>query len=225
MFLFWIMGFALGCLHAMDPDHLAAVSTFISGNPSRKASARFALEWGIGHSLSLLVLTALVLVFGMHLGSFEEKALETAVGITLIGLGLWRLVDFFWERYNIHSHPHRDARDRQHEHFHVHRKENSEAHHDHSHIAGFVGLLHGAAGSARFLVLIPVALIGSLSGALTYVAFFSCGVALSMMTYAVFLGQLFQRCDGRFSVLQNIYRPLTGFTSLGLGIYWIASTL
>ena len=224
MFLSWIMGFVLGCLHAMDPDHLAAVSTFVSKNPSKKASARFALDWGIGHSLSLLALTVVVLTFGTRLGSFEQRALETAVGVTLIGLGLWRLVDFFQERYNIHSHLHRDLRHQQHEHFHVHREGSGNAHHDHSHLAGFVGLLHGAAGSARFLVLIPIALIGSLSGALTYVVFFSCGVVLSMIAYAVFLGQLFQRSE-RLSMLQGMYRPMTGLTSLGLGIYWIATTL
>ena len=49
----WLLGIGLGFLHAFDPDHLAAVSTFVSHKPGRRKSLRFALEWGAGHSLSL----------------------------------------------------------------------------------------------------------------------------------------------------------------------------
>ena len=204
------------------------MSTFVSKNPSKRASTRFALEWGIGHSLSLLGLTFVVLFLGHHIGVFAEKALETAVGMALIGLGIWRLVDFLGQRSRVHNHAHEaheDSQDQAHEHFHVHVPGSPDAHHDHSHVAGFVGLLHGAAGSARFLVLIPIVFIGSLGGALSYVLLFSCGVTMAMMAYAMFLGQIFQRSEQRFLRFQGIYQPLTGILSLGLGIYWIASTI
>ena len=217
-----IMGLGLGFLHAFDPDHLAAVSTFVSRRPGRKESARFALTWALGHSVSLLVLTVAVLFCGKAIGASAEKTLETMVGFVLIGLGLWRLVDFFWNRYQVHSHPHDgDA----HEHFHVHRRGHDAKNHDHGHVVGFIGLLHGAAGSARFLILIPIALIGSLSGCLAYVGFFSVGVAAAMMLYAVCLGRLFEKSQGRFAVLQNIYQPLTGAVSLCIGLYWISTNL
>ena len=149
---------------------------------------------------------------------FAERALETAVGIVLTGLGLWRLLDFFWTRHQIHSHPNGEE---SHEHFHRHPAGAAGSQHDHSHAVGLIGVLHGAAGTARFLVLIPIALIGSLAGSLAYVLFFSLGVTASMMAYAVCLGRIVEKSQGRFSFLQSVYQPLTALASLCIGVYWI----
>ncbi len=221
--MIWLLGIGLGFAHAFDPDHLAAVSTFVSHKPGRRKSLRFALEWGAGHSLSLLVLTVVVLFLGKSVGAWAEKALESAVGVALIGLGVWRMVDYLQGKARIHSHAHAD--DPSHEHFHAHPTGDGQDDHDHSHVAGFVGILHGAAGSARFLVLIPVALIGSWSGCLGYVLFFCVGVTVAMMMYAVSLGHLFEKSQNRFALLQNVYQPLTALISFGLGVYWVVSNL
>ena len=160
----------------------------------------------------------MVLFFGQSISVLAEKRLEMTVGLALIGLGVWRLTDFLQGKARVHSHAHADDAD--HEHFHVH-NDRAQKDHDHSHVAGFVGILHGAAGSARFLVLIPIAIIGSLPGAVAYVVFFSCGVTAAMMSYAVFLGRLFETSERRFSFLRAAYQPLTALVSMGLGIYWI----
>jgi len=44
----------LGCLHALEVDHLVAVSTFVSRRPTAAAAVRFGFRWGFGHSLAVL---------------------------------------------------------------------------------------------------------------------------------------------------------------------------
>lgn len=50
-----LLGFANGLRHALEPDHLAAVSTLVAGERSSKASVRYAAAWGAGHAAMLLV--------------------------------------------------------------------------------------------------------------------------------------------------------------------------
>lgn len=216
--IIWIVGFALGLVHALDPDHLAALGTFVSRNPRTKAAVRFAVCWGAGHALSLLAVTAVVLFFGNCLGPGTEKVLDTMVGLTLIGLGLWQLIAWIQKRYAIHSHPHEGER---HNHFHAHGLGETHAQHDHSHLAGFIGVLHGLAGSARFLVLIPIAAIAVWWDCITYVLFFSAGVTVAMIVYAISLGRLFRIGDQRQWMLAGAYRPLMAAISMALGCYWV----
>jgi high-affinity nickel-transport protein len=60
------LGFVLGLRHALDPDHLVAVSTLVSergGGPRTSLVGGF---WGLGHALTLLAGSAVVLALKLQ---------------------------------------------------------------------------------------------------------------------------------------------------------------
>ena len=50
-----LLGVALGMRHALEPDHLAAVSTLATEHKNARAGLVIGAFWGIGHSFTLLV--------------------------------------------------------------------------------------------------------------------------------------------------------------------------
>src|SRR5579885_2335404 len=94
---FWLLGLAMGLRHALDPDHLVAVSVMVAETGSFRPAARVGALWGIGHTLTLLILGVPLLLLRMQLPQKVQAGLEGLVGIALIALGgatLWRL----WRR-------------------------------------------------------------------------------------------------------------------------------
>ena len=49
------LGSLLGMRHALEPDHLAAVSTLVTQERNGYKAALLGACWGIGHTLSLVV--------------------------------------------------------------------------------------------------------------------------------------------------------------------------
>jgi hypothetical protein len=47
----WLLGAALGIRHAVEPDHLAAISTLVGEEPGARRGTILGKFWGIGHSL------------------------------------------------------------------------------------------------------------------------------------------------------------------------------
>jgi high-affinity nickel permease len=70
-------GFLLGIRHALDADHLAAVSTVLAQRPSLRASGAVGLWWGVGHTLTLLIVGSVVLVLGIHIPPQFELIAES----------------------------------------------------------------------------------------------------------------------------------------------------
>ena len=56
------LGTLLGMRHALEPDHLAAVSTLMTGERSSAKAAWLGACWGLGHTLTLLTTGALLVV-------------------------------------------------------------------------------------------------------------------------------------------------------------------
>jgi ABC-type nickel/cobalt efflux system permease component RcnA len=101
--------------------------------------------------------------------------------------------------------------------------------HGHPHTAGqskpartpwLVGMVHGMAGSAGAMALIPVALQQP-GGALTYVGVFSLGVAIAMFGVAVLLGQAQLALARRHAGLIEAYRTALACGAIALGLYWL----
>src|SRR5690242_16073382 len=80
-------GFVVGLLHALDADHLAAVSTLVSERRSLLSSCLIGGWWGLGHTLSLLLAGALVILLQVQISSRLEHTFEFGVALMLIGLG------------------------------------------------------------------------------------------------------------------------------------------
>src|SRR6185369_9674437 len=178
------LGFLLGMQHALEADHIAAVSSIAARRSHVGDIVRHGLTWGLGHTLTLFAFAGAAILLGRAIPDAIAKPIESAVGVMLIGLGahvLWRL----WrDRVHFHRHGHDDGT----VHFHAHshageRVPHTRAAHDHGH--GFrwrtllVGLMHGMAGSAALLVLAATQASSPAAG-LFYVVLFGIGSMIGM---------------------------------------------
>jgi len=178
------LGFLLGMQHALEVDHVAAVSSIAARRSDVADIVKHGLTWGIGHTLTLFAFAGAALALGQAIPEHLARPIEAAVGIMLIGLGahvLWRL----WrDRVHFHRHSHGDGT--VHVHAHSHAGETiAHARAPHTHGHGFrwrtlmVGLMHGMAGSAALLVL-AVTQASSVAAGLGYVALFGIGSMIGM---------------------------------------------
>jgi high-affinity nickel permease len=178
------LGFLLGMQHALEADHIAAVSSIAARRSRIGDIVRHGLTWGFGHTLTLFVFAGAALWLGSAIPDHVARPLEAAVGIMLVGLGahvLWRLSR---DRVHFHRHGHGDGT--VHIHAHSHAGETlPHARAAHAHPHGFrwrtllVGLMHGMAGSAALLVL-AASQAASPAVGLGYVALFGIGSMIGM---------------------------------------------
>ena len=178
------LGFLLGMQHALEADHIAAVSSIAARRSEVGDIVKHGLTWGLGHTLTLFVFAGAAIVLGRAIPEQSQQSLELAVGLMLVGLGahvLWRL----WrDRVHFHRHTHGDGT--VHIHAHSHAGETTPHRHaSHEHVHGFrwrtllVGLMHGMAGSAALLVLTVVQAPSAAAG-LGYIALFGIGSMIGM---------------------------------------------
>lgn len=148
------IGLLLGMKHATEADHLAAMATLVTHENSLGRTMKLGVAWGIGHTLTLMLFGGIVLALGKAISRHMEQALELAVGLMLIGLGvdvLRRLL-----RGRIHFHVHRHETGLAHVHAHSHAGEGAHRYslHRHPHAQGLplrwrpARTGHGAAGTA-----------------------------------------------------------------------------
>ena len=170
--------------HALEADHIAAVSSIAARRSRVGDIVKHGLTWGLGHTLTLFVFAGCAILLGSAIPESVARPLEAAVGIMLVGLGahvLWRL----WrDRVHFHKHGHGDGT----VHLHAHSHAGETTPHlrtAHAHEHGFrwrtllVGLMHGMAGSAALLVL-TVSQASSPAAGLGYVALFGIGSMIGM---------------------------------------------
>ena len=77
-----------GFAHALEADHVAAVTAFVSRRPHPMRALRFGIRWGVGHSLALLLLGGAVILLDLKLAPLLVEWLELGVGVMLVALGL-----------------------------------------------------------------------------------------------------------------------------------------
>jgi len=85
------LGFLLGIRHATDADHIVAIATIVSRQRSLRGSAMIGAVWGIGHTLTILVVGGAIILFGLVIPPRVGLAMEFGVGIMLILLGVLTL--------------------------------------------------------------------------------------------------------------------------------------
>jgi high-affinity nickel permease len=127
LFAIVVVGFVLGMRHATDPDHVIAVTTIVSRQRSIRSAALVGTLWGVGHTLTILAVGAAIIVFKVIIPPRLGLAMELAVGIMLILLGVLNLTGMMrriTERFTPkvsggHSHAHAHG-DYVHTHFHGH---------------------------------------------------------------------------------------------------------
>jgi hypothetical protein len=183
------LGFLLGMQHALEADHIAAVSSIAARRSDVRDIVKHGLTWGLGHTLTLFVFAGAAILLGRAIPDTLARPIETAVGLMLIGLGahvLWRL----WrDRVHFHAHRHGDGASHIHVHSHVgesvpHRASAHQHGHGFRWRALLVGLMHGMAGSAALLVL-TVSQVASPAAAMAYVLLFGVSSMLGMGALSV----------------------------------------
>ena len=188
------LGFALGMRHALEADHAAAVASLALRSRSVSHTLRQGLAWGLGHTLTLMLFSSVVLILGLVIPDRFAEGLEFAVGLMLIGLGLDVLRRMWKERIHFHLHQHHPDKP---PHFHAHVHHTQESHeapmaHAHGHPTGFpyrallVGLMHGMAGSAALIVLTLQTVIAP-SDAVSYILMFGLGSTLGMGLFSLIM--------------------------------------
>ncbi len=218
------LGFLLGLRHALDADHLAAVSTVLAERPSLRASGAVGFWWGIGHTATLLAVGAIVFAFEIHISERFEIAAEAGVGILLVVLGGNLIFKLVTERWHAHPHTHGLHGHGSHIHLHSHRRR-TDHHHRHWMADSIrplcIGMAHGLAGSAA-LMLVIVASAQELKTALVSIAVFGAGSIAGMMAVGltISLPVVYSMAFSRraFTGLQG----LAGTASLCVGLWMLA---
>jgi len=217
-----LIGFALGLQHAIEADHLAAVSTIVSEKKSLLTASIVGGLWGLGHTIALLAVGAVVIFLKVQISETTEARLEAVVGAMLILLGLNALRKLFTaDKVHIHKHEH-DGRE--HVHIHSHERQPEPYHHRFSPRSILIGLVHGLAGSAALMLLI-LPIIPAPAVALLYIVVFGIGSIGGMMAMSFLIGLPLHFTAGRFTLLNGAVRLAAGLFSLTLGGYIVFEKL
>ncbi|MBC7899180.1 MAG: sulfite exporter TauE/SafE family protein [Saprospiraceae bacterium] len=218
-----LIGFLLGLQHAVEADHLAAVSTIVSEKKNIFAASIVGGLWGLGHTISLFIVGLAVIFLKLQISESAEAKLEAVVGGMLVLLGLNALRKLFTAK-EIHVHAHEHGT-REHLHFHAHDEQTEDAsHHRFSPRSVVIGMVHGLAGSAALMLLV-VPTITSPALAMLYILIFGIGSIGGMMVMSLLIGLPIHFSANRFAILNKAIRLFAGVFSLGLGTYIIYEKL
>jgi len=229
-----LAGIAASILHVVSgPDHLAAVTPLAI--ETRRKVWKIGLFWGFGHLTGMLLIGLLFLLFRQYIPieKISEHS-EQLVGAVLIVVGLWALYSIFGKRKN-HKHPHVHHAEEPYIHIHEHEHDKNMLNHGHAHSKKVkqnqwtsfgIGVLHGLAGIAHFVLLLPVLGFENKFDSIQYIIGFGLGTLLAMTIYTFLLGQL-----ARYSKKQNskslfkMVRLSGGVFAIAIGVYWLYLSL
>lgn len=199
VFSFLMLGFGLGILHAFDPDHVAAVGGMSAGGQARPLWL-FSLHWSLGHGSALIVVALAVFIVGTAIPQNLSAYAEKSVGFVLIVIGMLALYRIFREHFHPHAHSQK---------------------HQVLLAAPVVGLLHGTAGSAPLLALVPLAQLSQPTLGVLYVLFFSFGVLLAMTSFGLALAYGLRRLSQRDALWLSLIQSGLAAFSLFFGLYLV----
>ena len=214
---FCVLGFANGVRHALEPDHLAAVSTLVADQRSARASVRYAAAWGAGHAAMLVLVGGALAVMEKQLPEAASDALELVVAVVLVALGVRGIaqalragragVASFSHAHGEHAHSHAGPLD------HLHVRSVTLAR-----LPFLVGLVHGLAGSGAMAALVA-GHVGSPASGVSFIAVYALGAAAGMSALAGVLGwplAHLARSGRAFTAIVG----LSALVSLGVGLAW-----
>jgi cytochrome c biogenesis protein CcdA len=219
-------GFLLGMRHATDADHVIAVTTILNRSRRYLDTTVIGALWGLGHTITVLIVGTLIIAFNVVIPPPVGLAMEFAVALMLIVLGILNLtgsLSSFTERLTppspIHAHDHAHGG-------------TSHAHlHGHGAQPGLVatlgryqllrpivvGLVHGLAGSAAVALLV-LATIQDTGTAIAYLVIFCVGVAAGMAVLTTVIGLPFMVTGARSAKINRWLTIGSGLLSLLFGL-------
>ncbi|UOB17110.1 sulfite exporter TauE/SafE family protein [Abyssalbus ytuae] len=226
-------GILASILHVITgPDHLAAVIPFAI--KSNRKGWKIGLLWGTGHLIGMLFIGLLFLFFKElipveNISHYSEKL----VGIILIGIGAWVFYKIFIEKKTGHKHLHfhPDNNPVIHSHPHDHSHGN---HHNHTHEKNLkqsgmaslsIGIIHGLAGIAHFILFLPVLSFQKISDAVLYIVGFAIGIIIAMTSFTFLIGKVSDVSQNSHN--ENLFYGIRfsgGLFAIVVGVYWLAVT-
>ena len=214
------LGLVLGVQHALDPDHLIAVSTIVSEHKNFKWASLIGAFWGLGHTTTLFLVGLFVIGLRVTIPPRLGSGLELLVALMLVILGVNVLrKTFAAERVHLHTHSHNPET---HTHFHVHENPRQDHGHQHQFKAMrrpfIVGMVHGLAGSAALMLLV-LSTIESPLGGLLYIAIFGLGSVGGMLMLSGIISLPFILTAQRFTGMNRWIKICAGVASIAFGIF------
>lgn len=186
-----LLGALLGLRHATDADHVVAVTAIVARERSLWRAARIGALWGVGHTLTLVLLGGAMVVFRLAIPPRIGLGLEFGVAIMLVGLGY----------ANLRSH--------------------SEARTEPPVRGALrpllVGTVHGLAGSAAVALLV-LTTIRETAPAIAYLFVFGLGTILGMVLVTVILAAPALYAGTRVQRLHGGIRFAAGALSIAFGL-------
>jgi high-affinity nickel-transport protein len=195
------LGFVLGIRHATDADHVVAIATIVSRQRAVRSAAWIGALWGLGHTLTILAVGVPIVLFNWVIAPRLGLAMELAVGLMLIALGLKNL------RSHAHDHDDPGRIDR---------------------LCGglgiyqaarplVVGIVHGLAGSAAIALLV-LTTIRDPWWALGYLLVFGVGTVAGMVVITTAIAVPFAGTT-RSDLTHRRLRLVTGVLSVSFGLF------
>ena len=193
-------GFLAGFVHVLSgPDHLAAIAPYAVDGKSR--AWRTGIRWGLGHATGALAVGLLMLVLRDALPVDAVSAWgERLVGFALIAIGIWGILAAL-NRTSRRLYAHE---------FHVH-----------GHAALAVGTLHGLAGSAHLLGMLPALALPSDFAAGSYLLLFGAGSVAAMGAFASLIGWVAGRSDVSGPRAQVALLGFSSLVAVAIGGFWL----
>jgi hypothetical protein len=209
-----VLGLLLGMRHACEPDHLLAVSTLMSGERTAVRATALGVSWGMGHTVSLFTVGAVLAVAHLQLSSSVSGVFEFSVSLMLIALG-GRAIVAAW-RQGADGPPHVHAHGAQ-----THQHQGAV---DHVHVLRWplarrpllVGMVHGLAGSGALTALV-VANLPTVSAQVAYIVVFGAGSTIGMAALSAFASWPMARFV-RGPVAIAVLSGLSGGLSIAYGV-------
>jgi hypothetical protein len=188
-----LLGVLLGMRHALEADHLTAVSTLVAEQRSARKGAVLGVFWGIGHSVAIFAVGLALILLRRDLPARLAQAFELGVAIMLIALGGRALL-----RSRIATEPHH-----------------------HGGMASRplgIGLVHGLAGSGALTALV-VARLPGIRAQLSYLLLFGLGSIAGMAMLSGLIGWPLARVS-RHPGAARLIASASGVLAAGLGVAW-----
>ena len=239
-----LLGFLLGMRHATDPDHVIAVATIVSRHRSARTAALIGSLWGLGHTTTIVVVGGFIILFDVVIPPRVGLAMEFAVALMLIALGILTLAGRTRRATEAWTPPAPGGG----VHSHVHGHDDYVHTHPHGHEPGahghpedrtpvswldrvlgdlgvyqavrplVVGVIHGMAGSAAVALLV-LATIRDPRWAVAYLLLFGVGTIAGMMLITAVIALPFAYSAARSALVHRYLGLAAGVLSLGVGLF------
>lgn len=181
-------GLLLGIRHAVDPDHVVAVTAIATGERSVRRATRIGVMWGVGHTVTILAVGGAIIVFRIVIPPRLGLAFEFVVGLVLIVLGLANLLS-----------------------------RSPDAPKRGSARPLVVGMVHGLAGSAA-VALLALAAVRDPRWALAYLVLFGVGTIVGMMVVTTAIAVPATLAAGRMGSIRRYLVLASGAASVIFGV-------